>query len=117
MTSEKINLAMDKLGQLTTQNSTSFLMMSSFGTECMKNWDMYQIKTDNTNCVKMKFSCDMPSVILFSTFCLPHINMVAFFNNLNAICKNCVLQGHNAISTYTHHYLLENRENDTKIPL
>ena len=52
MTSEKINLAMDKLGQLTTQNSTSFLMMSSFGTECMKNWDMYQIKTDNTNCVK-----------------------------------------------------------------
>ena len=24
---------------------------------------------------------------------------------------------HNAISTYTHHYLLENRENSTKIPL
>ena len=31
---------------------SSFFTMSSFGTECMKYWDMYQIKTDNTNCVK-----------------------------------------------------------------
>ena len=33
------------------------------------------------------------------------------------ICLDNEGKVHNAISTYTHHYLLENRENGTKIPL